>query len=177
MWEDTQEYDIRTQARGIIVTAATAMTMMLRVFRPQQSRVNEASQLTEFATVAVVSRFFENLRKVLIVRDPCQKKPFVLNQNSEFVNTTETSLIVRLSNSSVPITRLREQYRIHPHIAQPVSSLFDEAILINLPGVLSRSKDSIWQPFHGQTLQERAKRHSIFVQVKNSVPYRLEKTQ
>ena len=74
VWEDTQEYDIRTQALGIIVTAATAMTKMLRVFRPQQSIVNEASQLTEFATVAVVSRFLENLRKVLIVGDPCQKK-------------------------------------------------------------------------------------------------------
>lgn len=43
VWEDTQEYYIRTQARGIIVTAASAMTMMLRVFRPQQSIVNEGS--------------------------------------------------------------------------------------------------------------------------------------
>lgn len=48
LWEDTQEYDIRTQARGIIVPAATAMTMMLRVFRPQQLIVDEASQLTEW---------------------------------------------------------------------------------------------------------------------------------
>ncbi|KAF6227424.1 hypothetical protein HO133_008868 [Letharia lupina] len=177
VWEDTQEYYIRTQALGIIVTAATAMTKMLRVFRPQQIIVNEASQLTEFATVAVVSRFFENLRKVLIVGDPCQKKPFVLNQNSEFVNTTETSLMVRLSNSGVPITRLREQFRMHPHIAQPVSSLSYEATLINSPSVLSRPKDRIWQTFHGQTLQECAKRHSIFVHVKNYVPYRLKKTQ
>lgn len=59
------------------------------------------------------------------------------------MNTTETSLMVRLSNSGVPITRLREQFRMHPHIAQPVSSLFDEAILINSPSVLSRPEDRI----------------------------------
>ncbi|KAF6232323.1 hypothetical protein HO173_009428 [Letharia columbiana] len=177
VWEDTQEYYIRTQACGIIVTAATAMTKMLRVFRPQQFIVGEGSQFTEFVTVAVISRFFDNLRKVLIVGDPCQKKPFVLNQNSEFVDTTETSLMVRLSNSGVPITRLREQFRMNPHIAQPVSSLFYEATLINSPSVLSRPKDRIMQTFHGQTLQECAKRHSIFVHVKNYVPYRLEKTQ
>lgn len=51
LWEDVQEYYIETHARGILVTAVTATSLILRKFRPTHIVIEEASQLTEFNTV------------------------------------------------------------------------------------------------------------------------------
>ena len=62
-WNQTKEYYLRYHARGVIVTAATAMARILRGFRPAHIVVDEGSQLAEHATVAVISRSYEMAAK------------------------------------------------------------------------------------------------------------------
>ena len=76
--------------------------------------VDEASKLTEHQTVAVLSRFYDRLRKMVLVGDDQQGKPFQVETNSEMGKTVEVSLMTRLVKTGVPINMLIEQYRVHP---------------------------------------------------------------
>ena len=57
-WFYAQEYYIRYETRGIIVTAASAMTKATRYFRPDYLMIDEASQLADHNVVPVMSRFY-----------------------------------------------------------------------------------------------------------------------
>ena len=174
-WRHVQEYYILHEARGLIMTAATAMSPQIRVFRPHWLLIDEASQLTESATVAVISRFFSSLCKLVLLGDPKQRFPFCLAHLSEFIRTTMTSFMVRMISTGVPVTMLREQFRMHPHISDTVSRLFYSGLLRDSPGVLFQNEHRIWQRFHQQSLQECEMRHSIFVHVDTDKLYRTKK--
>ena len=75
-----QEYYITHHADGIIVTAATALAKILRGFQPETLIMDETSQLTEHAAVAVISRFSDRLDKVCLLGDAKQTSLF---ENSE----------------------------------------------------------------------------------------------
>ena len=51
-------------------------------YRPTYLIVDEASQLTEHQIVAVISRYFGRLRKLILVGDEKQRDPFRLDTNS-----------------------------------------------------------------------------------------------
>lgn len=175
VWTNTQEFYINNHARGIITTAASALNAILRYYRPRRLIVDEASQLTEYATVAVMSRFGDSITKTLIVGDPKQNRPFKLDTDSEFGSTTGTSLMERLVRTGVPMTKLKIQYRMHPDISHTVSTLFYESTLVDASQVSSRPEYSTWRTFHEQFMPECGKRHSIFVNVPSGGLYRLKK--
>ena len=126
--------------------------------------MDEISQLTEHQTAAVVSRYFVRVRKVILVGDEKQQDPFGLEPNSEFGNTVKTSWMARLGKTGVPISPLLEQHRMHPDIANSISSIFYDSALINalsmqsgIPGVPSTPEYPIWRTFHRQTFPEVGK--------------------
>ena len=127
LWEDVQEYYIQHHAQGILVTAATAVTKYLRFYKPTYVIVNEASKLTEHQTVAVLSRFYDCLRKVVLVGDDLQGKPFQVETNSEMGKTVEVSLMTRLVKTGVTMNMLIEQYRMHLYIADNGSNMFHDS--------------------------------------------------
>ena len=112
LWEDVQEYYIQHYARGILVTAATAVTKYLQYYKPTYVIVDEASKLTEHQNFAVLSRFYDRLRKVVLVGDDLQGKSFQVETNSEMGKTVEVSLMTRLVKTGVSINMLIEQYRL-----------------------------------------------------------------
>ena len=127
-WTKTQEYYVKNSTRGIISTASAALNAILRSYKPRRLIVNEASQLTEYAAVAVMARFEDSLSKTLI-----ENNPFSLDTGSEFGRTTKTSLMERLQYTGVPVTKLTIQYRMHPHISHTVSTLFYNSTLEDAP--------------------------------------------
>ena len=64
---------------------------------------------------------------------------------SEFALTTETSLMERLMDTGVPVTRLLAQYRMYPDIASLVSKYFYSNQLMNSDSVLNRPQNNICQ--------------------------------
>ena len=79
----TQGYYIRYHTRGPITAAARALLPQVRVFLSHWLLVDEASQLTESATVAVMSRCFPSLRKVVLFGDPNRIRPFGFKKLTE----------------------------------------------------------------------------------------------
>ena len=90
-WNQSKGYYLRYHARGVIVTAATAMARILRGFPPAHIVVDEGSQLAEHATVAVISRFYEMACKVSIVGDPKQNQVFNASDD-EFSRTIKHAI-------------------------------------------------------------------------------------
>ena len=176
-WREVQEFYIQRNARGLIMTAATALSPHLRAFRPHWVIVDEASQLTESATVAVISRFASSLCKVVLLGDPKQRFPFGFEGITEFIRTTTTSLMVRMINTGVPFTMLQEQFRMHPDISSTVSRLFYSGLLRDSPGVLYQNEHTIWRRFHQIYLRPCEMRHSIFVHVKTQSLFRTKRTK
>ena len=176
-WREVQEFYIQRNARGLIMTAATALSPHLRAFQPHWVIVDEASELTESATVAVISRFAPSLCKVVLLGDPKQRFPFGLDELTEFYRTTTTSLMVRMIKTGVPYTMLQEQFRMHPHISATVSRLFYSGLLRDSPGVLYQNEHTIWRKFHELYLRPCEMRHSIFVHVKTKRLFRTKRTK
>ena len=174
IWTKTREFYIKNHARGIITTAASALNAILRCFTPRRLTVDEASQLTEYANIAVMARFINSQTKILIVGDIKQKDPFKLDINSEFGSTTGRSLLERLLTTRVPVTQLEIQYRTHPHISHTVSTLFYDSKLIDASSVIFRPEYILWRTFHQQFMPECGKRHSIFINVPSAKLYRLK---
>ena len=163
-FSNLQEFYIQHHAEGIIVTATTAMARLLRKFRPAILLMDETSQLTEAAAVAVIARFFDRLDKVNLLGDTKQTGPFD-NSKAEFDLTTKQDLMTRLMATGVPKTTLLIQYRMHPHIAACVSRLFYRNQLINDASVNHRPADNIWNAFISRFTPECAGRHSVFLSI------------
>ncbi|KAM0799477.1 AAA domain-containing protein [Usnea florida] len=64
-WQATQEYYIQHHAPGILVTAATATTPILRSYRPTHIIIDEASQVTEYNTVPVLVVDIRGLNQII----------------------------------------------------------------------------------------------------------------
>lgn len=176
-WQAAQEYFVQYHARGIMVTAATATTPILRNYRPIHIIIDEASQLTEYNTVPVLVRFFSRCQKLVLVGDEKQRRPFQLGAKSEFVSSVEQSLMTRLRGTGVPLTKLTTQYRMHKDIALTVSTLFYNSTLVNDASVESRPEYQQWRRFHQRIMPNCGKRHSVFVHVPLSTLYRQKKNQ
>ena len=82
---------------------------MFRYFRPVTLLIEEASQVTETLAIVTISRNFARMQKVVLVGDVHQNAPFTLPMLSEFAATIETSLMERLMDTWVPVTRLLTQ--------------------------------------------------------------------
>lgn len=62
-WRRACQYYISKRTSVVFVTAATATSKLLKDFRPSTIVIDEASQMTEIATVSVVATFFQSVRK------------------------------------------------------------------------------------------------------------------
>ena len=175
VWRNLQEYYIRTKARGLMMTAPTAMISQMRAFRPHFIIIDEASRLTEAATVAVMGRF-PTATKDILMGDPKQIDPFGFLEKTEFTLTQETSLLVRWTNTGVPVTMLQEQFRMHPDISATVSHLYYSGLLRDSPRVSQPCPEhNIWRRFHHSSLRNCALRHSIFANVATPSLFRTKK--
>ena len=91
-WTRAQRYYLQNETRVVLVTASSAVTIILRNFRPLTIIMDEASQLLEITSAAAMSQFLYSLRKIVLVGDPNQNGPFVAGKNqSEVSRTSEMS--------------------------------------------------------------------------------------
>lgn len=168
-------YYIGKITRVIFVTAATSTIRLLKDFQPTTIVVDEASQMTETNTVTIAAQFFSSLQKIVLVGDLKQNSPFVgSTDKNEFGTTTEISLMERMTRTGVPSCLLRTQYRMHPHISLNISKFFYEDQLINGPNVLNRPGDQVFKRLLAAHTSS-CTRHSVFVNVKNSILYTLKR--
>ena len=63
---------LTNHARAVMVTAATSLHRILSCFHPVCLIIDEASQIKEHTTVAVISQHFKKLRKITIIGDLAQ---------------------------------------------------------------------------------------------------------
>ena len=130
----------------LYLTAAIAMTPQIRAFRPHFIIIDEASQLTEVATVAVIKRV-STITKAVLMGDPKQIDLFSFDQKIEFMQTQVTSLMVRWTNTGVPVTMFQEQFRMYPHISATVSFLYYSMLLRDSPGYYNALKTTYGEGF------------------------------
>ena len=167
-----REFYLKHHARGVVCTASMACNILMRYYNPVTIIIEEASQVTEALAVAVISRNIGSARKVVLVGDIKQNRPFTLEDLSEFAATTRTSLMERLIRTGVPVTELREQYRMHPDISVTVSRYFYNNGLPDSPSVANRPADAIWARFKELAFREQALHHSYFVHTSCTHTYR-----
>jgi superfamily I DNA and/or RNA helicase len=126
-WFEVAKYYVNTTAKVIFVTAGTCTTRLLKGFSPSTIIIDEASQMTEVASVSVIATFFHSLKKVILAEDLQQNHPFVgSSRQNEFFKTTAISLMQRMLVTGASSTFLSRQYRMHPHISKLVSEQFYE---------------------------------------------------
>ena len=113
-------------------------------------------------------------RKVILVGDINQNRPFTLDLMSEFSLTNETSLMERLMKTGIQVTRLLEQFRIHPNISASVSKYFYSQTLRDSLTVSNRPEEVIWRRFRGLAFASNALSHSYFVHTPYSLMYPLK---
>ena len=141
-WADIQECYLRVHSVGIIITAATYIYKILRSYKPEHLLLDEGSQMAEHTAVAVIARFFGSLSKVSIFGDTSQIEVFHASK-AEFVKTTAVSFMGRMIESGLPYVLLSEQYRMHPHISEMVSTLFYAGKVIDHGSVQNRPADAV----------------------------------
>ena len=175
-WQGTREFFIKFRAKGIITTSATALQPLLRTFKPQCVIFDEASQLLEASTVAVIGKFFERISKIL--GEVNQRQPFVWEGGrNEFAEGMRRSLMERLEMTGFPLLRLTEQYRMHPHSAETVSRQFYKSSLINAPSTNYRPDYDIWERFIRTKTTCTSMRHSVFLHTNTQTLYRTKTTR
>ena len=137
---------MKTSANVIFVTAATFTCRVLKGFKPATLIIDEATQITEVASVSVVASFIPSIQKVILAGDLMQNCLFIGSiRRNEFSSTTERSLIKRMLFTGVPSSLLGTQYRMHPHISEMISKLLYEGRLIDGENVKHREEDKIFQ--------------------------------
>lgn len=154
----------------IIITAATYIYKILRSYKPEHL-LDEGSQMAEHTAVAVIARFFGSLSKVSIFGDTSQIGVFHASK-AEFVKTTAVSFMGRMIESGLPYVLLNEQYRMHPHISEMVSTLFYAGKVINHGSVQNRPADAVWDAFTRRRVSACHGQHSIFLHVPPGTMYR-----
>ena len=174
IWLTTCEWYIPNRTRGILPIVATAVHPLLRSFSPRCAIFDEASQIVEAATVAVLGRYGHSIKKAILVGDIKQNAPFVhQNGTNEYDENTQVSLMERLETTGFPILRLIEQYRMQPDIARTVSYHFYNNRLANASNTLDRVDYGIWQAFVRRHTRCKV-RHSIFMHCDSSVLYQIK---
>ena len=145
-WRAAGQYYVVKQTQVVFVTAATSTTKLLKDFRPSTTVLDEASQMTEVATVSVIATFFQNVQKLVLAEDLMQNSPFVRSDNrNEFAKTTSRSLMERMMITGVPSRFLSVQYRMHPHISDTISRYFSQGRLLDAPNVSGRVEEGIFR--------------------------------
>ena len=132
---------MNSQARVILVTAATSTTKACRVFAADVAVVEEASQVGEAEVVAALSQPLRHrkLKKAILVGDPKQLGATVISSlTSEFSQQAKLSLMERMMACGLHTCFLNTQYRMHPVIAATTSNNFYNGALTNHPSVQGR---------------------------------------
>jgi hypothetical protein len=166
-WFEVAKYYVNNTAKVIFVTAGTCTTRSLKGFSLSTIIIDEASQMTEVASVSVIATFFHSVKKVILAGDLQQNHPFVgSSQQNEFSKTTAISLMQRMLFIGVPSTFLSRQYRMHPHISKLVSEQFYEGRLTDDTTVVDRKdKDSIFRAALGSLFPASTPHHTLFLNV------------
>ena len=170
-WSEIQSLYLTSHARVVVVAAATSLHRILGSFKPVRLIIDEGSQMKEYTAVAVIGKHFNNLRKFTIIGDLQQLSTFVPPPPSEFSSQTQLSFMERMVKTGVPYTMLNTQYRMHPHIAKMVSSLFYSDQLINDRSVVFRQDDNRWLAFTNSTFGDCPRQHSIFINARAGPVY------
>lgn len=173
-WLNTLKYYLAS-AKVVCVTAGSASLPALRRFMPQTIILDEASQMTEVASVTVVATFFASVRKLILAGDLKQNSPFVgASTANEFIKTTQRSWMERLTITGAPFVSLVVQYRMHPDINATISREFYNGKLLDHPSVLSRPGDIVFKQFL-KAIIPGCERHSIFLNVPGGELFRAKK--
>ena len=165
---------IGAHALLVLTTGATSLSQVMRRFSPRRIIFDQASQMTESLTVAIVGRFRSNLQHIAMVGDNHRGTPYQPNnavQGSEFANVTSYSLFDRLLTNKFPKVELKKQYRMHPDISGLLSHVFYSGELKNHDSVLNREGHEIWYNVLNKWLPKVPRRHSVFLDVSDSHPF------
>ena len=73
-WSEVQEFYVHRDAMGIIVTATTALTKILRKFGPDHIIIEEASQIAKHTIVPVLAKFYHTATKATILESITQNR-------------------------------------------------------------------------------------------------------
>ncbi|KAL9120339.1 MAG: hypothetical protein Q9187_003103 [Circinaria calcarea] len=164
-------------SRVIFVTGATSAARFLRQCWRHTLIVDEAAQIKEYELVACVARLLPRLKKVILLGDPRQLPPLVIDEeHNEFSKTVGMSGMTRLMDTGIEYVALRVQYRMCPDIAEFVNSEFNDGRLINHSSVSNRPGKAIFTRFLGQYHRTISPKQTLFLHVPYSRLYRTKRS-
>ena len=171
-----QRYYART-SRVIFVTTATSAVRFLQQCWRHTLIVDEAAQIKEYELVACVARLLPWLKKVVLLGDPRQLRPFVIDEeHNEFSKTVGMSGMTRLMDTGIEHVALRVQYRMCPDIAEFVNMSFNNGELINHSSVSNRPGREIFTRFLSKYHRTISPKQTLFLHVPYSRLYRIKRS-
>jgi hypothetical protein len=121
-------------AKGIFATFGKSTGALARAFRARIIIIDEASQALEGSTIFPLVFHVNSLRHIMLVGDHKQLPPCVMTDatTNPFQLQCQMSLFERLMVAGFPcVTRLSEQYRMHPSIARIVNDVSYDGRLVD----------------------------------------------